>query len=336
MEINTANNTGSEWEAAFSKRQIMREGFKMSINGIGTAGNPAAGYQAGKAERNASSGAKSFLKTVEEKSAQDKVTEYGEKAFALAGATAPQSVKDAWMETVKEVGVNGLGMTANGSTHITEMHMQQVIANYWGVLNSANILGDSVQSAVRATQKALYDLDHPLEPGRVGSMEEQQARVKEREFYTTFLEKLKNSPEYSEMKAAIAETGTEVKGHNPSRVLDSFAKHAPEEVRQAFSEAEKETGGHFTVGGFWISNDGKEFHITQLAVECLIRWYHGEKNQSDVFGTSVGSAVSAVEKWIYDIDHPLAGQPAKSAEERKLIAMERAFCESFLEKLKKL
>ena len=138
------------------------------------------------------------------------------------------------------------------------------------------------------------------------------------------------------MRAAIAETGTEVKGHNPSRVLDSFAKHAPEEVRQAFSEAEKETGGHFTVGGFWISNDGKEFHITQLAVECLIRWYHGAKNQSDVFGTSVGSAVSAVEKWIYDIDHPLAGQPAKSAEERKLIAMERAFCESFLEKLKKL
>ena len=221
----------------------------MSINGIGTAGNPAAGYQAGKAERTASSGAKSFLKTVEEKSAQDKVTEYGEKAFALAGATAPQSVKDA---------------------------------------------------------------------------------------YTTFLEKLKNSPEYSEMRAAIAETGTEVKGHNPSHVLDSFAKHAPEEVRQAFSEAEKETGGHFTVGGFWISNDGKEFHITQLAVECFIRWYHGEKNQSDVFGTSVGSAVSAVEKWIYDIDHPLAGQPAKSAEERKLIAMERAFCVSFLEKLKKL
>ena len=125
----------------------------MSINGIGTAGNPAAGYQAGKAERNASSGAKSFLETVEEKSAQDKVTEYGEKSFALAGATAPQSVKDAWMETVKEVGVNGLGMTANGSTHITEMHMQQVIANYWGVLNSANILGDSVQSAVRQPRR---------------------------------------------------------------------------------------------------------------------------------------------------------------------------------------
>lgn len=167
----------------------------MSMIGIGAAEYQIAGYRAGKTKSTVETGTKTFIETVAEKSAQDKVTEYGEKSFALAGATAPQSVKDAWMETVKEVGVNGLGMTANGSTHITEMHMQQVIANYWGVLNSANILGDSVQSAVRATQKALYDLNHPLEPGRVGSMEEQQARVKEREFYTTFLEKLKNSPE---------------------------------------------------------------------------------------------------------------------------------------------
>lgn len=189
----------------------------MSINVIGTAGYQTVWHQARKAERNAASGAKTFMETVAEKSAQDKMIEYGEKVFAPAGVP-PQSVK----------------------------------------------------------------------------------------------------------------------GHDPSRVLDSFARHAPEEVRQAFLEAEKETGGHFTVGGFWISSDGKEFHITQLAVECFIRWYHGDKNQCDVLGTSVGSAVSAVEKWIYGIDHPLDGQPAKNAEERKLIAMERAFCESFLEKLKKL
>ena len=157
----------------------------MSINGIGTTGYQTAGHQAGKAERNAASGAKTFMETGAEKSAQDKVI-----AFDLGGAKAPQSVKDAWMETVDEVGVNGLGMTSNGSTHITELHIQQVIAHYWGQ-DYTNILGDSVESAIRATQKALYDFDHPLEPGRVISMEEQQARMKEREFYTVFLEKLK-------------------------------------------------------------------------------------------------------------------------------------------------
>lgn len=32
--------------------------------------------------------------------------------------------------------------------------------------------------------------DHPLEPNKVRSIEEQQARIKERQFYVTFLEKL--------------------------------------------------------------------------------------------------------------------------------------------------
>ncbi len=43
---------------------------------------------------------------------------------------------------------------------------------------------------MRATQKALYDFDHPLEPNRVISIEEQQALVRERQFYVSFLEKL--------------------------------------------------------------------------------------------------------------------------------------------------
>ena len=150
---------------------------------------------------------KNSIETVAEKSAQDKVTgcgkkdeeqirgvsetDFEERVLQSAGPNAPQSVKDAWMETVKEVGVNGLGETKNGRTHITQMYIQQAIANYYGLLHSNDILGNSVESAIRATQKALYDFDHPLEPGKVRSMEEQQARMKEREFYTVFLEKLK-------------------------------------------------------------------------------------------------------------------------------------------------
>ena len=55
------------------------------------------------------------------------------------------------------------------------------------------------------------------------------------------------------------EAAKEVKGREASGVLDSIAEHAPEEVRQAFLEAEKETGGIITVFGLWISNDGKRF-----------------------------------------------------------------------------
>lgn len=119
-------------------------------------------------------------------------------------------------------------------------------------------------------------------------------------------------------------------------ILDSIAEHAPDEVRQAFLEAERETGGFITVFGLWISNDGKQSHMTQMGVERFVRWYHGDFNQTDLLGTSVESAIGAVKKWIYEVDHPLGGQPARGTEEWKLLAMERAFYESFLDKLKKL
>lgn len=142
-----------------------------------------------------SNGTPTFAQYVTEKNEErlrdEAATDFEERVLQSAGPNAPQSVKDAWMETTKEIGLNGLGETKNGRTHITQMYIQQAIANYWGTLNSANILGDSVESAIRATQKALYDFDHPLEPNKVRSIEEQQARVKERQFYVSFLDKLR-------------------------------------------------------------------------------------------------------------------------------------------------
>ena len=52
-----------------------------------------------------------------------------------------------------------------------------------------DILGSTVESAIQATKEALYDLEHP----RVytpRSIEVQQARIKEGEFYRAFLERL--------------------------------------------------------------------------------------------------------------------------------------------------
>ncbi len=137
-------------------------------------------------------------------------------------------------------------------------------------------------------------------------------------------------------KSAEAEKAEkEVKGANPSSILDSIGEHAPEEVKQAFLEAEKETGGIVTVYGLWISNDGKQSYMTQMGVERFVRWYNGDYNYTDLLGTSVGSAISAVKRWIYEVDHPLGGQPA-GMEEKKLMEMERAFYVSFLDKLEKL
>ena len=162
----------------------------MGINGIGAAGYPAAAYTVRKAERNAESGTVGFMETMEEKAAQDKTTDYDEKAFDMVGPNAPQEVKDAWMDAAKEVNANGMGIRGNGMmSHISQMMVQRLNKQLKGETENFDILGSTVESAIQATKEALYDLEHP----RVytpRSIEVQQARIKEGEFYRAFLEKL--------------------------------------------------------------------------------------------------------------------------------------------------
>jgi len=87
------------------------EVLKMSMIGIGAAEYQIAGYQVGKTKSTVETGAKTFIETVAEKSAQDKVagcgekdeeqirrmseTDFEERVLQNAGPNAPQSVKDA-------------------------------------------------------------------------------------------------------------------------------------------------------------------------------------------------------------------------------------------------
>ena len=151
---------------------------------------------------------------------------------------------------------------------------------------------------------------------------------------TTRAETGKSFAEIANQKSA--EVDKEVVKEKFSAAFDSIGSQAPDEVKQAWTEAEKETGGFFTVCGLWISNDGKECQITKMMVDRFVRWFKGDVNQDDMLGNSVQSAMSAVEKWIYDLDHPLIGQSARSIEDRRLTEIERKFYESFLDKLQKL
>jgi len=162
----------------------------MGINGIGTAGYPVTRYIVGKAEKSAESGAVGFMETVAEKVEQDNTVDYDEKAFEMVGPHAPQKVKEAWMEAAKEVNANGTGIKKNGMmSHISQMMVQRCNKMLRGETDYSDILGSTVKSAIWATEKALYDLEHPLAPA-YRSKEAEQARIKEREFYVAFLEKL--------------------------------------------------------------------------------------------------------------------------------------------------
>ena len=161
----------------------------MNINGIGTTGYPLTGYTARKMERSVESGTVGFMETVGEKAAQA-AADQDEKAFEMVGRGAPQEVKDAWMDAAKEVNANGMGIRGNGMmSHISQMMVQRLNKQLKGETENFDILGSTVESAIQATKEALYDLEHP----RVytpRSIEVQQARIKEGEFYRAFLEKL--------------------------------------------------------------------------------------------------------------------------------------------------
>jgi hypothetical protein len=162
----------------------------MSINGIGTAGYPSVGYIARNTERSAESAASEFSEIAAEKAEQNKADDYDEKAFEMVGPNAPQDVKDAWMDAVKEVNANGMGIRGNGMmSHISQMMVQRLNKMLKGDAENFDILGNSVESAIQATKQALCDLEHPI-VYTPRSIEVQQARIKEGEFYKAFLEKL--------------------------------------------------------------------------------------------------------------------------------------------------
>lgn len=62
-------------------------------------------------------------------------TDFNEETFDMIGPNAPQEVKDAWIEAAKEE----------------------------GDVDNIDILGNTTDSAIHATNQALYILDHPLE-----------------------------------------------------------------------------------------------------------------------------------------------------------------------------
>lgn len=162
----------------------------MGINGIGTAGYPLTGYTARKTGRSGGSKVVGFMETAEEKAAQGKAADQDEKAFEMVGRGAPQEVKDAWMDAAKEVNANGMGIRGNGMmSHISQMMVQRLNKQLRGETENFDILGNTVESAIQATKQALYDLEHPV-VYTPRSIEVQQARIKEGEFYRAFLKKL--------------------------------------------------------------------------------------------------------------------------------------------------
>ena len=76
-------------------------------------------------------------------------------------------------------------------SHISQLTVQMAVKRFNGQADYSNILGNSVKSAIQTVQNALYNLEHSI-AYTPKSIEVQQARIKEKEFYVAFLDKLQN------------------------------------------------------------------------------------------------------------------------------------------------
>ncbi|MDE6626053.1 MAG: hypothetical protein K2K56_06765 [Lachnospiraceae bacterium] len=100
-------------------------------------------------------------------------------------STAPDSVKDAWQEVMGETNINPF-VVPYGNT-IAQLAMEQDFATG----GNDQLFGDTVSDSINAVKSILERIDNPL--GSVPEEDEEEYQMvsqREREFYTTLLNKL--------------------------------------------------------------------------------------------------------------------------------------------------
>lgn len=120
------------------------------------------------------------------------VRQYREQAFDQIGANAPQSVRQAWLDAADAVGTDGMGISDSGKLdHISQLMVMRLEKEYRGE-DASDLLGSSVQSAIRAAGGALYALEHPRDGARAMSAAQRENKEREKRFYQEFIRRLQN------------------------------------------------------------------------------------------------------------------------------------------------
>ena len=116
--------------------------------------------------------------------------------------------------------------------------------------------------------------------------------------------------------------------------FDATFSNIPDHIKDDWIEMCIDSGVNQITG---MSLDGKSAHLSQIMIQKCVNDYnlrHGNYQYVDFgWGKSVESLIRILNKGIHDIDHPLPGQPEHSESVKKLIAKERSFYQSFLEKM---
>lgn len=116
--------------------------------------------------------------------------QYREQAFEQIAPNAPQKVRQAWLDAADVAGVDGMGVSNSGKlSHISQLMVRRMEKGYRGN-GVCDLLGNSVQSAVRAAEDALDALERSLDVDRGRRAEQIENKMKEKLFYQEFLKRL--------------------------------------------------------------------------------------------------------------------------------------------------
>lgn len=111
-----------------------------------------------------------------------------DKVIDLYGPNAPKKVVDAWNKTLEELGLFDLGMDENGDSHVTRIEILIAIKREHND-SCSDLLGNSVDSAIKTIEKALSMLNNPIEIETDPIIIER--KNVEKQFYIKVLEKLR-------------------------------------------------------------------------------------------------------------------------------------------------
>ena len=120
--------------------------------------------------------------------------------------------------------------------------------------------------------------------------------------------------------------------NSAEEAFNRVAPNAPASVKNAWLKAADIVG----VNGMGIMSDGKMSHISQLLVKQVENRMNGIANYTDVLGSSILSAKTAIEEALFDLEHPLAPESTRGAKTQKYLALEKEFYRTFLEQLNSL
>ncbi len=76
-------------------------------------------------------------------------------------------------------------------------------------------------------------------------------------------------------------------------------------------------------------------HISQLTVQMATKRFNGEADYTNILGSSVKSAIQAVQNALYNLEHPIAYTP-KSTDVQQACIKEKEFYVAFFDKLQNL